>query len=307
MGRRGEGVPDQWEEWGCRGSRGRQRVPACSGHGWPVSLVALGPGQGGDPCVHLRLSKALCPPVPGGVSRRSCFVAEKLRLRDVLRPVLTPLSPQGTPLKYDTGPSSAGSKKHDVRSIIGSPGRTFPPVHPLDVMADARALERACYEESLKGRPGAAGSSGGSITRGAPVIVPELGKPRQSPLAYEEHGAPFAGHLPRGSPVTTREPTPRLQEGTWGVGGWGAGTGWAPASGDCLPTHPQLRLETRGTLGPARTFHLPGLWLLSPKYTSISLRLPATPDHRDSPPGGPPQLPSCPAVSCIPDAARAVL
>ncbi|XP_077917235.1 nuclear receptor corepressor 2 isoform X16 [Halichoerus grypus] len=121
---------------------------------------------------------------------------------------------QGTPLKYDPGTSSAGSKKHDVRSIIGSPGRTFPPVHPLDVMADARALERACYEESLKSRPGAAGSSGGSITRGAPVIVPELGKPRQSPLTYEEHGAPFAGHLPRGSPVTTREPTPRLQEGS---------------------------------------------------------------------------------------------
>uniref|UniRef100_A0A452SEV0 Nuclear receptor corepressor 2 n=1 Tax=Ursus americanus TaxID=9643 RepID=A0A452SEV0_URSAM len=121
---------------------------------------------------------------------------------------------QGTPLKYDTGTSSAGPKKHDVRSIIGSPGRTFPPVHPLDVMADARALERACYEESLKSRPGAAGSSGGSITRGAPVIVPELGKPRQSPLTYEEHGAPFTGHLPRGSPVTTREPTPRLQEGS---------------------------------------------------------------------------------------------
>uniref|UniRef100_G3TPP4 Nuclear receptor corepressor 2 n=1 Tax=Loxodonta africana TaxID=9785 RepID=G3TPP4_LOXAF len=121
---------------------------------------------------------------------------------------------QGTPLKYDTSVSSASSKKHDVRSIIGSPGRTFPPVHPLDVMVDTRALERACYEESLKGRPGAVGSSGGSITRGAPVIVPELGKPRQSPLAYEDHGAPFSGHLPRGSPVTTREPTPRLQEGS---------------------------------------------------------------------------------------------
>lgn len=121
---------------------------------------------------------------------------------------------QGTPLKYDTGTSSTGSKKHDVRSIIGSPGRTFPPVHPLDVMADARALERACYEESLKSRPGVVSSSGGSITRGAPVIVPELGKPRQSPLTYEDHGAPFAGHLPRGSPVSTREPTPRLQEGS---------------------------------------------------------------------------------------------
>ncbi|KAM9747899.1 nuclear receptor corepressor 2 isoform 23-T27 [Dama dama] len=121
---------------------------------------------------------------------------------------------QGTPLKYDTSTSSTGSKKHDVRSIIGSPGRTFPSVHPLDVMADTRALERACYEESLKSRSGAVSSSGGSITRGAPVIVPELGKPRQSPLTYEDHAAPFAGHLPRGSPVTTREPTPRLQEGS---------------------------------------------------------------------------------------------
>ncbi|XP_036777675.2 nuclear receptor corepressor 2 isoform X16 [Manis pentadactyla] len=122
---------------------------------------------------------------------------------------------QGTPLKYDTSTSSTSSKKHDVRSIIGSPGRTFPPVHPLDVMADTRALERACYEDSLKSRPGAASSAGGSITRGAPVIVPELGKPRQSPLAYEDHAAPFAGHLPRGSPVTTREPTPRLQEAAY--------------------------------------------------------------------------------------------
>ena len=56
-----------------------------------------------------------------------------------------PRPPQGTPLKYDTSTSSTGSKKHDVRSIIGSPGRTFPAVHPLDVMADTRALERVCY------------------------------------------------------------------------------------------------------------------------------------------------------------------
>ncbi|KAM4827650.1 nuclear receptor corepressor 2 [Thomomys bottae] len=119
---------------------------------------------------------------------------------------------QGTPLKYDTSAASAGSKKHDVRSIIGSPGRTFPPVHALDVMADARALERACFEESLKSRPGTTASAGGTLPR-APVVVPELGKPRQSPLTYEEHATPFTGHLPRGSPVTTRESTPRLQEG----------------------------------------------------------------------------------------------
>uniref|UniRef100_A0A5F9C6X8 Nuclear receptor corepressor 2 n=1 Tax=Oryctolagus cuniculus TaxID=9986 RepID=A0A5F9C6X8_RABIT len=150
---------------------------------------------------------------------------------------------QGTPLKYDTGASSTGSKKHDVRSIIGSPGRTFPAVHPLDAMADARALERACYDDSLKSRPAAVGGAGGSITRGAPVIVPELGKPRQSPLTYEDHGAPFASHLPRGSPVTTREPTPHLQEGER-AGGWGAGTGprkvpcWLGAGGCCRPRPP---------------------------------------------------------------------
>lgn len=113
-----------------------------------------------------------------------------------------------------------------MRSIIGSPGRTFPTVHPLDVMADARALERACYEDSLKARPGAS-SAGGSITRGAPVIVPELGKPRQSPLTYEDHAAPFTSHLPRGSPVTTREPTPRLQEGKGRGLGQGSGRGGA--------------------------------------------------------------------------------
>lgn len=141
--------------------------------------------------------------------------------------------PQGTPLKYDTGTSSASSKKHDVRSIIGSPGRTFPPVLPLDVVADARVLERACYEENLKGRPGAAGGSGGSITRGAPVVVPELGKPRQSPLTYEDHAAAFASHLPRGSPVTTREPTPRLQEGEWATGVSKAGT--APPAAQSQP------------------------------------------------------------------------
>lgn len=120
-----------------------------------------------------------------------------------------------------------------MRSIIGSPGGTFPPVHRLDVMADARALDRACYEESLKSRPGAVGSSGGSITRGAPAIVPDLGKPRQSPLTYEDHSTPFTGHLPRGSPVTTREPTPRLQEGAWvwawpgGGVGMSVGVAWA--------------------------------------------------------------------------------
>ncbi|XP_038618365.1 nuclear receptor corepressor 2 [Tachyglossus aculeatus] len=125
---------------------------------------------------------------------------------------------QGTPLKYDSSSSSGGAKKHDVRSIIGSPGRTFHPVHPLDAMQDPRSLERACYEESLKGRAGSVAGSGGSITRGAPVIVPELGKPRQSPLAYEDHqaahGAAFSSHLARGSPVSTRESTPRQQEGS---------------------------------------------------------------------------------------------
>lgn len=82
---------------------------------------------------------------------------------------------QGTPLKYDSGSSSSNTKKHDVRSIIGSPGRTFHSVHSLDVIQDPRNLERA-YEESLKNRPSPVTNSGGSIARGAPVIVPEPGK-----------------------------------------------------------------------------------------------------------------------------------
>uniref|UniRef100_A0A7M4FNR7 Nuclear receptor corepressor 2 n=1 Tax=Crocodylus porosus TaxID=8502 RepID=A0A7M4FNR7_CROPO len=125
---------------------------------------------------------------------------------------------QGTPLKYDNNPSSVSAKKHDVRSIIGSPGRTFHSVHSLDVMQDPRNLERACYEDSVKSRPSSVTNSGGSITRGAPVIVPEPGKPRHSPLAYEDHqsahGAAFSSHLHRGSPVSTRESTPRQHEGS---------------------------------------------------------------------------------------------
>ncbi|XP_054852699.1 nuclear receptor corepressor 2 isoform X2 [Eublepharis macularius] len=127
---------------------------------------------------------------------------------------------QGTPLKYDSN-ASASAKKHDVRSIIGSPGRTFHHMHPLDVMQDPRTLERA-YEESLKGRPSPVTNSGGSITRGAPVIVPEPGKPRHSPLTYEDHqaahGTAFGSHLHRGSPVSTREPTPRQHEGSISAG-----------------------------------------------------------------------------------------
>ncbi|NXX95090.1 NCOR2 protein, partial [Centropus bengalensis] len=124
---------------------------------------------------------------------------------------------QGTPLKYDSGSSSSSTKKHDVRSIIGSPGRTFHSVHSLDVIQDPRNLERA-YEESLKNRPSPVTNSGGSISRGAPVIVPEPGKPHQSALAYEDHQAghstAFGSHLHRGSPVSTRESTPRQHEGS---------------------------------------------------------------------------------------------
>lgn len=91
-------------------------------------------------------------------------------------------------------------------------------MHSLDVIQDPRNLERA-YEESLKNRPSPVTNSGGSIARGAPVIVPEPGKPHQSALGYEDHQAghstAFSSHLHRGSPVSTRESTPRQHEGTW--------------------------------------------------------------------------------------------
>ncbi|XP_063171740.1 nuclear receptor corepressor 2 [Candoia aspera] len=132
------------------------------------------------------------------------------------RPVKEGSITQGTPLKYDTN-TSTNTKKHDVRSIIGSPGRNFHPMLPMEAMQDPRTLERA-YEENLKSRPSPVANSGGSITRGAPVIIPEPGKPRHSPLAYEDHqtahGAAFGSHLHRGSPVSTRESAPRQLEGS---------------------------------------------------------------------------------------------
>ncbi|XP_075033130.1 nuclear receptor corepressor 2 isoform X5 [Mixophyes fleayi] len=118
---------------------------------------------------------------------------------------------QGTPLKYDSG-SSVSSKKHDVRSIIGSTGRPYHPMHPMEVLQDPRTMERVYDEMLLKSR-----SSSSSISRGAPVIVPDPGKPRHSPLSYEDHqlshGAPYSSHLNRGSPVTTRESAQRPHEG----------------------------------------------------------------------------------------------
>ncbi|KAG8146497.1 hypothetical protein E2320_012820, partial [Naja naja] len=131
------------------------------------------------------------------------------------RPIKEGSITQGTPLKYDTN-TSTNAKKHDVRSIISSPGRNFHPMLPMEAMQDPRTLERA-YEDNLKSsRPSPVTNSGGSITRGAPMIMPEPGKPRHSPLAYEDHqaahGAAFGGHLHRGSPVSTREAAPRQLE-----------------------------------------------------------------------------------------------
>ncbi|KAM5192056.1 nuclear receptor corepressor 2 isoform 7-T7 [Mantella aurantiaca] len=117
---------------------------------------------------------------------------------------------QGTPLKYESG-NSVSAKKHDVRSIIGNPGLPFHPIHPMEVLQDHRTIDRVYDEMMLKSRPG-------SITRGAPVIVPDPGKPRHSPLAYEEHqlthGGSYSNHpMNRGSPVTTRESAQRQVEG----------------------------------------------------------------------------------------------
>ncbi|XP_040203291.1 nuclear receptor corepressor 2 isoform X10 [Rana temporaria] len=124
---------------------------------------------------------------------------------------------QGTPLKYDSG-TSVSSKKHDVRSIIGSTGRPYHSLHPMEVLQDHRTMDRVYDEMMLKSRGGS-----GSITRGAPVIVPDPGKHRHSPLTYEEHqlthGASYSSHpLNRGSPVPTRESAQRQHEGSMSSG-----------------------------------------------------------------------------------------
>ncbi|XP_077317960.1 nuclear receptor corepressor 2 isoform X6 [Lithobates pipiens] len=124
---------------------------------------------------------------------------------------------QGTPLKYDSG-ASVSSKKHDVRSIIGSTGRPYHSLHPMEVLQDHRTMDRVYDEMMLKSRAGS-----GSITRGAPVIVPDPGKPRHSPLTYEEHqlthGASYSSHpLNRGSPVPTRDSAQRQHEGSMSSG-----------------------------------------------------------------------------------------
>ncbi|XP_067862369.1 nuclear receptor corepressor 2 [Heptranchias perlo] len=127
---------------------------------------------------------------------------------------------QGTPLKCENSPSASAAKKHDVRSLISSPSRAFTPGHQLDVMPEGgRGLERVRYNESPKSRPSPIISSGGSITRGAPVIIHEPAKPQISPQSYEDYQAAhrtplhYNGPLHRGSPVCVREAVSRQQEG----------------------------------------------------------------------------------------------
>uniref|UniRef100_UPI00398F28D1 nuclear receptor corepressor 2-like n=1 Tax=Pristiophorus japonicus TaxID=55135 RepID=UPI00398F28D1 len=127
---------------------------------------------------------------------------------------------QGTPLKCENSPSGSAAKKHDVRSLISSPGRGFHPTHQLDVMSEGgRGLERVRYTESPTSRPSSIVSSAGSIVRGAPVIIHEAAKSHISPRSYEDYQAAhrtplhYNGPLHRGSPVSMREAASRQQEG----------------------------------------------------------------------------------------------
>ncbi|XP_039627956.1 nuclear receptor corepressor 2 isoform X1 [Polypterus senegalus] len=121
---------------------------------------------------------------------------------------------QGTPMKHD----GSSSKRHDVRSIIGNNSRMMHPMpHHLDMLQDARVLERARYEESMKARQTTGVSSSGSITRGSPVIITDASKAQHSPHAYEEHRGSLRAAFPPGpshrcSPVSPRESAVRQHE-----------------------------------------------------------------------------------------------
>lgn len=93
-------------------------------------------------------------------------------------------------------------------------------------MADTRALERVCYGEPEEPDGVPSQRSGGSILTRGPRSSCLSWESRDRALAYEDHAAP-AGHLPRGSPVTTGAHPPAGGCVSQGRGGRGAGVGRA--------------------------------------------------------------------------------
>lgn len=105
---------------------------------------------------------------------------------------------------------ASSGKRHDVRSIMGSP------YHGTQSHLEMRT-ERSRYEDAPKGRPSAVVSTASPISRSSPLTLgsEQGGKAHHSPVGYDDKGAlrtPYPGSSHRGSPLS-REAGQRQHEG----------------------------------------------------------------------------------------------
>ncbi|XP_063346347.1 nuclear receptor corepressor 2 isoform X1 [Pelmatolapia mariae] len=113
---------------------------------------------------------------------------------------------QGASMKQEVASSG---KRHDVRSIMGSP------YHGTQPHLEMRT-ERSRYEDAPKGRPSAVVSTANPISRSSPLTLgsEQGGKAHHSPVGYDDKGAlrtPYPGSSLRSSPLS-REAGQRQHE-----------------------------------------------------------------------------------------------
>lgn len=123
------------------------------------------------------------------------------------------LSPQGTPIKFDSS-SGQSAIKHNVKSLITGPSKLPRGLPPLEVVPEgAKAVERGKYEDVKAGEPvrsrhTSVVSSGPSVLRST---LHEAPKAQLSPGIYDEASArrtpgSYASPASRGSPMLGRAP-----------------------------------------------------------------------------------------------------
>ncbi|XP_042193652.1 nuclear receptor corepressor 2 isoform X2 [Callorhinchus milii] len=126
---------------------------------------------------------------------------------------------QGTPMKCES--VAVGGRRHDVRSLLGSPGRAMPPVHQLEVLCEGgRGPERGLYTHSPKSRQSPIVSTASAMARAAASLGHDPGKAQSSPRTYEDYQAAHRGAMHYTSPFhigspgnASRQPASRQQEG----------------------------------------------------------------------------------------------